>query len=430
MNSELIIDALEYLEDSLLLEADRSRINRKRIIYIRVASAMAACVLLFVIAGLVLPGHNKGANLMAGMDWRLIRSEKIIDIEPSMEPNVLVKTTETPLPETVKPTSTPASKPTETKAPESDSNGKKSTELPENNANMRTELPDKMQTEMPAGTKQPVYDTPKPSDISTPVPSLQPIDENWTTYIARNEIREGGGIENYVVSNWLMDKFVAPPCCDSTSTPTSGEISGTSTPGENLNPDNWSYSVSLGNYKYKWCKKLLEAKYIDKSLGRIELCGVNSYVNKKANAVAYSIKGVDSDLVMAVRLLNDSSSYMFINSSYSFSTFTQMIDDLNLSEYLSLDSMAVYANGDESKTIDSDACWNILSKVNAKSMQAFTAYLEGTLVAALNMNSELYGCKNMPMVIFEEGYVIFELNDSLYAFDVGEDAVNELINIY
>lgn len=264
MKSEFFIDALEFLDDKLLIEADEKRVNRKKIIYFRTAVAMAACILLVIVAGLVLGGPYKDKpQLLAGKDWRLFREgslelpeeteDGIFVADATDEPAVTFKPTNDTR-ETVAPSETgggsvlvPAGTPAATKTPVN--NKPMETKGPVTERPVQTYVPVETETLLPTESSDPLpIESSRPSPTDSPVETDTPVvtdtpaptaDDTWTYYIAENDTESGEGqygIEYTFVMAWFSSGLNVE-CEAVTPTPEAPLMTETPEPGETTAPE-------------------------------------------------------------------------------------------------------------------------------------------------------------------------------------------------
>ena len=299
MKSEFFIDALEFLDDALLIEADAKRVNRKKIIYIRTLSAVAACIVL-VLAAVMLLGspYEESPKLLVGKDWRLLREGDLVLTTERPEPQYVVVVTETPK----------ATEVVSTKKPVTATARPVVTGVPEDN----------------------YVDLPTPIPVVTGVPDES---ESWTEYLAKNETESGEfyGVEQQFVmqmfASALNVEYVEPtatpivtdtpvptvvPTPDSTALPPvqTEEAWVTMEPTENPNyskpletllpeppvvtkapteskpqaplktfhpedestsssNDKWNYSIQYSGTNYNWQKRSISGTYVQNNIGRV-----------------------------------------------------------------------------------------------------------------------------------------------------------------
>lgn len=431
MKSEFFIDALEFLDDALLLEADAKRVNRKKIIYIKTLSAAAACIVLVLAAVLLLRNpYEESPKLLVGKDWRLLREADLVLTTERPEPQYIVVVTETP----------EATEVVSTKRPVTATARPAVTDVPEENY---VELP-----------------TPIPEVTGVPDES-----DNWTEYLAQNETESGDfyGVEQQFVmqmfASALNVEYVEPtatpivtdtpePKPDSTeqapvpteepvydnpvetSAPTDNNVMAEPPDVDIENADNviWDYKVMFSDTQYNWQKQSIDTTQIESYLGRCSLIGISKKGEKKTTVSVFKVKGVSEQAAVAVMTDNLSGYYLFANSNYAPTTLKSFVEDYNLREYLKWDTLAVYGKNIINTEISSEKVWSILAKADGTRVDAKNVFLYGTLAAALAMDIDLYGYENIPVAVYQEGYVIFSLFGQVHAFDIGRGGVYPIIN--
>ena len=464
MKSEFFIDALEFLDDSLLLEADKKRVDRKKMIYIRTLSA-AACIVLVLGAMFLLGSPYKSEyKLLVGKDWRFLREEDLV--LTTERPEYVCEATEVP----------PTSKPT---TPESTKRPVSATQVPD----MVTEEPKQnsgskdsviLLTPIPEATDiyvPEVTDIPVPEETDIPA-SDESEDEGWTEYLAKNETESGElyGVEQRFVMQLfaaaLDVEYVEPtetPLPEPTTMPTlvpttnpfytpeptlepapmdpeptyepvitSEPTSEPIAPEDTYQPetsDGWDYSVQISGVNYNWQKREISYLYIENYLGNYNMTGkTKSGTTKFTNVSTYNIKGVSTKAAVTVKPNSLDGYYLFANTKYTPDSFKTFVSDYNLKEYLKWDTLAVYGKNTVNTNISSSAMWNILANTDGKRVDAKNVYLNCTLTAAVAMDIDIYGYEDIPMAVYKEGYVVFSLFNQVHAFYIGEADVNRIVN--
>lgn len=475
MKSEFLIDSLEFLDDALLIEAGEKRVNRKKIIFIRSAVAVAACLILLVIAGIAIGApYGNNPKLLVGKDWRFLREEEIELPVETTKPQYMVSVTQTPeasLSPTEKVhTSKPATRPSV----------------------VVTNEP--VSTDPVVNTETPVVNGTNPLPITTtmPSPTLVPdedITEKWTSYIAKTEIEEGEseyGVEQNFVMAWFASaldmEYVEPtpiptpeptvvpapgPTDEVKPTPTSGAVpeetkkpigateepptitqtpntpNPTSSPATNqpeepivtVSPDSkdeaWEYKIKRGTTTYEWKKRNINSVNIGRLLEITTMNGTSEKGFKKSTTVSvYEINELSSDAAVAVKVNGRNGYYLFTNDTYTPESFKAFVTAYGLRNYLKWDSIAIYEKQILSTNVASNKVWKILNNADGKRVDARTVYSNNTLAGAIAMDIELFGYYDIPVALYKEGYIMFSLFGQTHAYRIGETTVTEILNEY
>ena len=142
----------------------------------------------------------------------------------------------------------------------------------------------------------------------------------------------------------------------------------------------------------------------------------------------YKINGVSTQAALAVKADSLNGYYLFSNNNYAPATFKNFVSDYNLREYLKWDTLAVYGKNMINTEISTEKVWSSLANADGRRVDAKNVYLNGTLAAALAMDISVYGYENIPVAVYEEGYVVFSLFGQVHAFDIGRTEVGQIIN--
>ena len=448
MKGEDLIDVLGFLDDELIIEAGKKRVDRRKIIYFRTITAVAACLAVFVMSALILrtntvePVKDNPAIEKNEVKWKHFRRNKddlFVKVDEKKGPQVsdqeLALATEVPgatkIPSNTV-TKAPTNKPVVTKIPDS-------TKTPA----ITSDSPTVVVTPVnPTEAVTPGI-TEKPSVTAEPVITATPAADDWTSHlVADNTVWGEGyyGVDYEFVQDWFGSALdMAPMAPVMTPNP----LPDTPIPGEDASPpeptmtpsvdnsasedEEWDYYIEGDTLCFQWMKKIVSSENIDSfyRVGTLKGIGPKQQVKKK-DVNVYEIKDISPYAVFATTLPDDSNYYMFYNTSFVAAYFTEYLQAYNLREFLVWDTLALYDKGVISTGISSDKIWEILEKTDGIKVDEKNVYENYTLVAALGMDIDFYGYQDIPMAIYEEGYVIINLFGKPVAYRIGEAAVAEI----
>lgn len=199
-------------------------------------------------------------------------------------------------------------------------------------------------------------------------------------------------------------------------------------------------SVKYGSNNYASKNVEISEDMITEKLGNATLTGKDDITGTKytENAELYAIKGLSNECVIALKFVNMSQYYVYRNIEYKPSTLGQLIEDLNLKETLSFETVYynydyVNENGDEQKEkvefsdVDDDVIWNMLfDDLSLKNVYEDKEWPES--VMSISVNISVIGYKNISVALSKDGYLTTNILDSGKCFYIGEDKVQEFIN--
>lgn len=476
MNGKNLIDILEFLDDDLLMEADLKRKNRKKIIYIRTFVAVAACFMILILSAIMLPRHGSeesvnntkwyasgGRNVflrqhidyITGGDSYENNDDKVI-AQATKEPDNNGDEVQITIPQDTTLPIVPTNAPVSSQLP---GTTQRPTIRPGNMAK-----PTQQPVIIVTPTQQPVITTrPTQQPVITVKPTNRPVitseptqmpptevpvptqDTSWTLALSENEKITGYNISDVYmeyVDYWYAPKYGAPEDVEPTDVPQEpskpGEDAWPTTPAPTPVPtilpepseeEEWEYLLT-GRHDYKWVKRVISEKYIDEFYYEFSLVGTtNNGVTKSKNVNGYSIKGSWGDSVVAIQ--NDNGEYnLFIDDGYHPQHLNYLLKHFNLYEYVSWEGAVSFMEGQVITFEDDQILWDILSTGGGTAIDPVIVYYDCELVAALTLSSELYGYENIPVAIYEEGYMMIEWFDNVYAFAIGEEAVDRIMNLF
>lgn len=419
MNSEKLIKAIGMLDDKVLegtqIEAEDKilyydcDIKKNKLPYIKIIAMVASVAVVFIIMAIV------KSSLSGSVESNNEPFVAVVDNTASPENTELVEITETEI-------DTPSSE-----IPSVNLNGTEeingAIRESESNKNAEQEL---QYTEKPMlqNTKAPVTVEP----VETKVPENQDeedIKETVTETPLVTEVpkNEGKWTDTFIVSN-------AEYSLDIENTDTwvlaeqlyYSEYSNTS----NKTKD-WWYGVKYNDCVYTQAELAVAIEYIECHLGEAVLKGVNTveYLFEETKAYVYKISGVSNNAAIAVKIDEQEGYYLFINPDYKAESFNEFVASYNLRDFAKLRSIAIYEQNGiySSENIDDDSIWDILTSDSSYAVDYKKLYYECKLVGSIKMDVSIYGCKSVPIALFDEGYVVIYLGNANGAYYVGQDKI-------
>ena len=103
----------------------------------------------------------------------------------------------------------------------------------------------------------------------------------------------------------------------------------------------------------------------------------------------------------------------------------EFVQAYNLEEYTEMNTLAVYADNGPMVTenITSSSIWNILTFGESKYVDYKQLYFEHEVTATIEMDAKLYGYADVPVALYDEGYVVVFLGDINGAYYIGPEKI-------
>jgi hypothetical protein len=172
MNAEKLHDALNYLDDSMILETDRLRHKKKKTVIFRRFISIAACIC--IVATTVFGiGHMRSIKENSPLDENFEASQNNGDIPPAPE-NSQSTENQPPAPDNSDPSYNPAP-PTDESAPEKDPEQDENSESAEESASTDESAPE--EESAPAEEMPPLEEDP-PAEEAPPVDQAPPTEDS------------------------------------------------------------------------------------------------------------------------------------------------------------------------------------------------------------------------------------------------------------
>ena len=412
MDSEKLLKAMEYLDDELLLEADEPAEKSGKLI--RIVVAAAACLLVCIIAFAAIKSQYRGS-----------RQDKEIKIAVATE-----KIDNTPMliiEETPAPTMNPDIN-VENVISENTNNEENlvvsASDIPVATPCIQvTAAPEVVTTPTPEAEKdngnedfvEEEFTTPAPVE---PTPTLipQPEEDNsWTETFAATDVRHSYGIDKseavYFVEQLYLSGSGAAPATE----------------------DEWWYGVKINDSMYIQAKVQVKNSFVESNITETVLKGVNKtdYISKETKAYVYKIKGVSADAAVAVCIEEQSGYYLFINQEYKVSTLQEFVTAYNLREFADVKALAVYDDWDKQimESPDRDLIWDILLSGEGSKINENILYFDYDVSATIEVDVKMYGFIDVPIALYDEGYVMIYLGDIYGAYYIGTENVEAIKNL-
>lgn len=181
---------------------------------------------------------------------------------------------------------------------------------------------------------------------------------------------------------------------------------------------------------------------IEKSLGTATLTGYDTYTNThySKNASLYKIKTISEQCAIALQFEGTSEYYSYINAYYRPETLNQFINDLNLKEIISFDSIWYnYSFKDEKGNLQFEVIefpevsdktiWEMLfSDTNVKNEFTDNNPNMYPAVMSVSTNIPLLGYQNISVWVTENGYLVTNILDTGKGFYIGKENVQKFID--
>lgn len=100
-------------------------------------------------------------------------------------------------------------------------------------------------------------------------------------------------------------------------------------------------------------------------------------------------------------------------------------------DYSNIKAIAIYEdwNTNVSRNINSDTFWEIVLSSDSYFVSSETLYTYD-VSASIEIDCELYGCIDIPVALYDEGYIVFCLDTISGVYYIGEDNIKEIKNLY
>ena len=157
------------------------------------------------------------------------------------------------------------------------------------------------------------------------------------------------------------------------------------------------------------------------------------------NCELYELKDIATDRFLAVKYEGHEEYYVFmqvrldpLESLNPPATLGDLITDLNLTETFPLTSLYYDSERYVLSEADSEALWELFSRhADRGTIMTDFAYKEldlGKTVMSFTINAEALGISNNSWSLTSGGFIQTNIEDYGYYYNLGKDAVNEIIN--
>lgn len=426
MNSEKLMNAIGLLDDNVLrgtqidaqVDVQVSPIKKSKVIYFRIAAVAASLILILLMAVVInnsmkAPVENNDEPLIAVVEDTLPPQDEVI--VTTEEPQVTME-------------------PVETKDPVQ--NNVENAERNESDRevyNVQTSAPEVQVTEGPlvsypennydvSEEEKPVQDEEIKEENSSAIPEVteapgiteEPEDDDaWTQDFVVNNVEHNEGTDKTVAFNFVEQLYFS----------TLSDIPSFKAEKHS----SWWYGLKVGDYLYTQAEVNIQEDYIDDYISESMLKGINrtDYTSRETKAYAYGISGVAKEAAIAVKIDEQEGYYLFVNTDYRANSLKEFVQAYNLEEYSTLNALAVYDEGNAEvfENVDDQRVWETLTFGEEKYVNYKALYLEYEVAATIEMDAELYGYMDVPIALYDEGYVVIYLGDINGAYYVGPEII-------
>ncbi len=204
------------------------------------------------------------------------------------------------------------------------------------------------------------------------------------------------------------------------------------------------YEVEYNGSKYTSNITKISDNNILSNIGNTTLTGYDTYTenaySKKGNL--FSIKDISEKCAIAIKFEGDTDYYVYVNSYYRPKTLGEFIEDLNLKENISFET--IYYNYWDKDTeeniniefydVDNEIIWqklfNNLNLENIYSDNDTSKYTSEKFSESIQISVDiaLLGYKNISISLTDKGYLLTNILDTGKGFYIGEEKVQEFLN--
>ncbi|MBR3767035.1 MAG: hypothetical protein IKL10_02210 [Clostridia bacterium] len=185
--------------------------------------------------------------------------------------------------------------------------------------------------------------------------------------------------------------------------------------------------VKVGDITYSTQNYEITEDNVLSFLADAEMSGYDIYEDKTytINAKVYSIKNINSECAVAVKIGDENKYYVYVNVWYVPETLQELIDALNLRETLSFGK--AYAdrieNNEQTDIIyadfDDSIVWDmILDDTTVKNI-AYDRFYEK--IVGISVDIPLLGYKNISLGVTKDGYIITNILGTQKCFFIGAE---------
>lgn len=184
----------------------------------------------------------------------------------------------------------------------------------------------------------------------------------------------------------------------------------------------------------------LEPSFVGAKLGDATAQG-SDYVPAEGGNVyytpceVYEIEGVDSSRFLAIKYTGQDNYYVFMQDSYNPpATLGDLITGLNLPKTFPFTSFIREADGSDRRGLtaaDSEALWKMFAHHASAPTLSGTPVTDalslGKRLISFTVDAPALGVSNLSWTLTENGYLSTNIENYGYYYDLGKDAVNEIL---
>lgn len=185
-----------------------------------------------------------------------------------------------------------------------------------------------------------------------------------------------------------------------------------------------------GTYSIR-SRNTLSKDKVGKKLGTATMRGYDIYEDKThtTTCAIHEIKGIDSSRFIAIKYQGHEGYYVFNMRHYYDppATLGDLISALNLTETFPLTT--IYYNSKEYglTEADSDALWNMILKHSDAETLETENIPSGKKKLTFVIVSEELGTDNLSWALYDNGYIVTNIESYGYRYYIGEDTVDEIV---
>ena len=173
-----------------------------------------------------------------------------------------------------------------------------------------------------------------------------------------------------------------------------------------------------------------------KKIGEGTAQGYDVYENEEhyIEFEVYEIKKVDSERFVAVKYDGYDKYYVFLrHEKTSAKTLGEFITSINFSEYCKLTDIYYEPDykGELHYTLsdgDSAAVWQMIARYSDSELISDSENSDGQKAVSFALNSEALGAYNLSLSVYDNGYILTNIENYGYYFYIGAEGADEIIN--
>ncbi len=434
MKAEMIMDAIGYLDEELLLDYDHLDVTEKKkkyFVYIGWAAAAACLCLVITFAAFQLFGRNDGGGgTLAEKETQAPTRTEVPYSKETSRPTEPGQSehpqTETPSPVTGSPAPliVPDSRPQnpQTEGPGIQDRNPDSERIPQPAGTTGTQAPTtgapatKAPEPKPQQTDQPSNATAQP----TPKPDWESM---WTTFIAMTRPEMGSGLDGYPTAG-------KPDNVENESKPTE-------TPDELVSEEyfmqhsSWSFTLNYGSGLYVVRNGPLVDAEPDQPLGMMSLNIRETkvkHLNFTQMVQVYTVKGIAKEAALAIQI-DPWNYYLVYNLSYQPKDMASFMQDLCLRKTVQMLGIEFPDAENPRYFSDNDKNWDVLYAYDGAALASFDeAYSH--CCARIELTSSVYGFDGMTVSLYSDGYVKWQMLGRIFCFRTDPALAEQLMSLY